>query len=84
MPVKGAHVLAAVAVLAAGGLAYAAVRSTGPVPMPFTETNPGGFGLPVAYPVSVAPNASYTIATGFTSGRPCDGQAAALPAEKMW
>lgn len=43
MKIKAVHGLAVVGVIAAGGLFYAATRTTGPVPMPrFTETRSPG------------------------------------------
>lgn len=84
MAIKPAHVLLGIGLLAAGGIAYLATRTAGPVPMPaFTEMHNGRGCL--HYPPVVAPNLAYAITHGFAPpGVIADPVARAQPAEKAW
>jgi hypothetical protein len=82
--VKPAHVLAVLGLAAAGGVAYLATRSVGPVRMPaFSENRVGGLAehlvtdaelltapvyTPHYYPAGVMPAVSAVVAHGFAPG----------------
>lgn len=83
---KTAAVILGIGLLGAGGLAYLASRSVGPIPIkPYTECAPADvFRLNRhSYPSQVAPGLQFALKNGLHNPIQ-DSVAAAMPAEEAW